>query len=183
MNESKISVRYARALFQSALEKKLLDKVNSDMLLITSICQVAEVKEVISSPVITPSRKKGILTALLGSQVEKITVSLVELLVKNGRESFLPAVARVFSNEMLKYRGITKTELSSAVPVNEKTRKQVSALVAEVFSTKVELSETVDKTILGGFILKVNDSYIDASVRTKLRKIRKGLAAGTARKE
>ena len=41
MNDSKISVRYSRALFQSALEKKILDKVNQDMILISEICKVA----------------------------------------------------------------------------------------------------------------------------------------------
>ena len=49
-------------------------------------------------------------------------------------------------------------------------------LIASAFKTKVELKESVDKEIIGGFILKVNDNFIDASVRNKLRKIKKELA-------
>jgi F-type H+-transporting ATPase subunit delta len=176
MNDSKISVRYSRALFQSAVEKKVLDKVYDDMIFITELCRIDEVKEVLKSPIIVPSKKKAILTGLLEKSVEKVTLSLVELLIKNGREDYLPAVTRVFRDETLKYRGITPTSLITAVPVTDKVRSQIAELVASVFKTGVELSESVDKEIIGGFILKVNDNYIDASVKTKLRKVHKGLS-------
>ena len=58
MNDSKISVRYSRALFQSALEKKILDKVNQDMIFISEICKIPETKEFLNSPIIVPSKKK-----------------------------------------------------------------------------------------------------------------------------
>jgi F-type H+-transporting ATPase subunit delta len=183
MNEGKIPVRYARALFQSAAEKNQLDRVYQDMILISSLSEMAEMKEVLASPVITPSKKKEILTAVLGNNVEKITLSLVDLLVKNGRENFLPAIARVFRDDTLKYKGITQTSLTTAVPVSEKLKKQVADMVASAFKTKVELRETVDSEIIGGFILRINDSYIDGSVRTKLRKVKKGLSAGRGGRE
>jgi F-type H+-transporting ATPase subunit delta len=183
MNDSKISVRYSRALFQTAVEKKLLDKVYQDMNFIAELCRIDEVKEILASPIIVPSKKKSILSGLLEKNVEKITLSLVELLIKNGREDYLPAVARVFRDETLKYRGITQTSLITAVPVNDITRKQISNLVSSVFKTKVELNESVEKEIIGGFILKVNDSYIDASVKTKLRKVRKGLSVRVRSKQ
>jgi len=176
MNESKISVRYSRALFQIAVERKLLDKVSSDMLFISEVCKINEVKEVLDSPIIVPSKKKKIFHSFLEKNIENITLELVDLLIKNGRESFLPAVARVFRDETLKYKGITETFLTTAVPVNDKVRKQISEMISSVFKTKVELKETVDKDIIGGFILKVNDNFIDGSIRNKLRKIRKDLS-------
>ena len=176
MNESKISVRYSRALFQLAVEKKLLDKIYQDMILITHLCRIDEVKEILASPVILPSKKKAIMSELLGKNVEKITMSLINLLIKNGRENHLPDITRVFKDETLKYKGITATDLITATPVDENTRKQVIDLVSKVFNTKVELAEIIDEEIIGGFILKVNDNYLDASVRNKLRKIKRGLA-------
>jgi F-type H+-transporting ATPase subunit delta len=175
MNDSKISVRYSRALFQSALEKKILDKVNQDMILITEICKVPETKEFLHSPVIVPSKKIDIFHKILGENVEKITLSLIDLVVRNGRESFLPAIARVFINETMKYKGITKSVLTTASKVDEKVKKQITELISDVFSTKAELEELIDPEIIGGFILRVDDNYIDASVRTKLNKIRKEL--------
>ena len=56
-----------------------------------------------------------------------------------------------------------------------KVKKQISDLISEVFKTKVELKENIDPEIIGGFILKIDDNYIDASIRNKLRKIKKEL--------
>jgi len=175
MNESKISVRYSRALFQSALEKMILDKVNQDMIFIAEVCKISEIKEFLHNPVIVPSKKKEIFHKMIGDNVEKITLSLIDLVVKNGRESFIPAIARVFIHETMKYKGITESVLTTAVKVDAKVKKQVIDLISEVFKTKVDLEEIIDSEIIGGFILRVDDNYVDASIRNKLRKIKKEL--------
>lgn len=175
MNDSKISVRYSRALFQSALEKKILDEVNQDMIFISEICKIPETKEFIKSPIIVPSKKEAIFHKMLVDNVEKITLSVIDLIVKNGRESFIPAIARNFIHETKKYKGITESVLTTAVKVDDKVRKQITDLISEVFKTKVELKANVDPEIVGGFILQIDDNYIDASIKNKLRKIRKEL--------
>ena len=175
MNESKISVRYSRALFESAVEKNILDKVNEDMLFLSEICRIPEMKELLHSPIIVPSKKAEILHKMLGDNVEKITFSLLELIVKNGREIYIPAIARVFIHETMKFKGITKSILTTAVKVDPKVKKQITDMISEIFKTKVEFEENVDTDIIGGFILRVDDNYIDASIRNKLRKISKEL--------
>ncbi len=178
MNESVISVRYSRALFQSALEKKVLDNVYQDMILISEICLIPEVKELLNSPIIVSSKKNAILNAVLGKNVDKLTLSLIGLVIRNGRESFIPGIARVFKHETMKYRGITETILTTALKVDIKIKDQISELISKVFKTKVELREIIDPDIIGGFILRIDDNYIDASIRNKLRKIEKELKAG-----
>jgi F-type H+-transporting ATPase subunit delta len=175
MNDSKISVRYARALFQSALEKKILDNVYQDMIFISEICKIAETKEFLNSPIIVPSKKEAIFHKMLGDNVEKITLSIIDLIVKNGRESFIPAITRVFIHETKKFKGITETVLTTAVKVDNKVKKQITDLISDGFKTKVELKENIDPEIIGGFILQIDDNYIDASIRNKLRKIKKEL--------
>jgi F-type H+-transporting ATPase subunit delta len=180
MNDSKISVRYARALFQSALGKKILDKVNQDMIFIGEVCKYQDVKDFLHNPVIPPSRKSLILNKILSTNVEKITMSLIDLVVTNGRESFIPAIARVFIHDTLKYKGITESVLTTAVKVDEKITKQVTGLISDIFKTQVDLETIVDPGIVGGFILRVDDNYIDASIRNKLRKVRKELLGSSA---
>jgi F-type H+-transporting ATPase subunit delta len=181
MNESKISVRYSRALFQSALDNNILEKVNEDMIFIAAVCKIPETKELLNSPIIFPSKKTAIFHSIFGNNVEKITLSLIDLVVKNGRESFLPAIARVFIHETKKHKGITESVLTTAVQVDDKIKKQISDLLSGIFNTRIELEENIDKDILGGFILRVDDNYIDASIRNKLRKIKKELmVTGTA---
>jgi F-type H+-transporting ATPase subunit delta len=179
MNDSKISVRYSRALFNSALDKKILDNVNQDMIFISEVCKIPEAKEFLKSPIIPPSKKEDIFHKMLGDNVEKITLSLIDLIIKNGRESYLPAIARVFIHETKKHKGVTESYLTTAVKVDDKIKKEITDLISEVFKTKVELDENIDSDILGGFILRVDDNYIDASIRNKLRKIKKELLGST----
>jgi F-type H+-transporting ATPase subunit delta len=75
----------------------------------------------------------------------------------------------------MKYHSVTETYLTTAIGVDSTVRKEIADLVAEVFSTKVDLKENIDPNIIGGFILRVDDNYIDASIRNKLRKISKEL--------
>jgi len=179
MNDSKISVRYSRALFQSALENGILSEVDKDMRLILEVCRVPEVTDFLKSPIIVPSKKTEILHKLFGENVRKITLSLIDIVVKNGRESSLPAIARVFIHETLKYNGVTDSVLTTAVKVDDEVRERIVKLIEEIFKTKISLSDIVDPDIIGGFVLRIGDNYVDASIRNKLRKVQKELKAGS----
>jgi F-type H+-transporting ATPase subunit delta len=175
MNDSKISVRYARALFDSASEKNAVDSIYSDMSFLSELSALKEVKEVLESPVIRPSKKRDILHALTRTNVNPLTLSLLSMVVRNGRENYIPAIAREFIHQTKIHKGITESVLTTAVKVDDKIRSQIKDLIAGIFKTKVELREETDKDIIGGFILRVEDSYIDASVRKRLRIIEKEL--------
>ena len=160
MNDSKISVRYSRALFQLALEKKLLDEVFVDMRLIAELCGRDDMKNLLESPMVVPSKKRKIFKDILGTKVQEITMSLINLVIKNGRESYLPAIARRFVREIKDYKGITETTITTAVKLEDNIVKQIEEFVAKTFNTKVELKQNVDKDIIGGFILKVKTLWI-----------------------
>lgn len=178
MNDSKISVRYARALFQSAIGENILERVNQDMILISGVCKIDEIIEFLKNPVIVPSKKSEIFHMILDGRVEGITLGLIDLMVKNGRESYLPAIARNFIHNTLHYRGITKSILTTSKKLDEHLKRRIIDLISGVFKTKVELEEITNPEIIGGFILRVDDNYIDASIRNKLNKIRKELIRG-----
>jgi len=175
MSDSKISVRYSRALFLSAVEKEKLDEVNQDMIFISEVCKIPITKDFLHNPVIIPSKKRAIFHKMFGDNIEKITLSLIDLLVKNGRETFITSIARDFIHETMKYKGIKESVLTTAVVVDANVKKQISDLVSEVFKTKVELKTNIDSELIGGFILQVDDNYINASIKNKLRKIKKEL--------
>jgi len=179
MNDSKISVRYSRALFQLALEKNSLDAVYADMELISELCRIPEMKELLESPIVVPSKKMRIFGAVLGDKIQKITLSLIELVIKNGREANLSAISRRFLSETKVYKGITESTITTAVKLDEKMVKEVEAFISNTFKTKVDLKQNIDKDIIGGFILRVDDAYVDASVKSKLRVIKKELKEAT----
>ena len=137
--------------------------------------QAARIQGIAGKPDNPASKKNEIIQGTIGDKIDEITASLIRLVVKNGRESFLPGIAREFVRSTKEYRGITETVLRAAVKVDEETKKQITDLSGGTLKKKVELKEVVDQEIIGGFILKAEDNFIDASVRNKLRKIEKEL--------
>ncbi len=179
MNEGKIPVRYAKALFESAVNQNLLERIYDDMQLLSEACKTNEMKDLLKSPIIIPSEKKRIFHVLFDKQLHKLTLALIDMMINNGREAFLPSTARLFFKKTLEYQGITEPILITAVPVKAEIKKQISDFIGKKFNTKVRLKESIDPEIIGGFVLKVNDYLIDASIKTRLKKIKQNLAQST----
>jgi F-type H+-transporting ATPase subunit delta len=173
MNSARIAVRYAKALFDLALDSNVVDGVYRDMKNISRICTMEEVKDVISNPVIPLQKRKDAVIALAGDDAEKVTADFISLMFNHGRGEFLAAAARNFVDLTRRHRGIRQVTVTTAVPVDEATKREMAALIAGQKTGSIEFNEQVDESIVGGFILRVDDSYIDASVRNRLNRFRK----------
>lgn len=171
MNESKIPVRYSKALFDYAHSKGVTEEVERDMRLILNLSSTEEFILLTTNPVIRPSKKKMILEKAFANTLSEPSMSLCRLVVDKGRESYLAAIARYYITLSVKERGLTDVLLTTAVPVSEKIKERIATVVAEVFSTMPLMKERIDKDIVGGFILQVDDKLLDASVRTALRRV------------
>lgn len=173
MNTARIAVRYARALFDLALEGKVLDGVYRDMNNISRLCAMEEVKAVIGNPVIPLLKRRDVIIALTGDEAEKLTVKFIDLMFSHGRGEYLVAAARNFTDLTRRHRGIRQVTLTTAVPVSGELKKEMAALIAGQEAATIEFNELTDESVIGGFILRVDDSYVDASVRNRLNKFRK----------
>ena len=175
MNESRISARYSKALFLFARDKDIVMQVREDMVQVLEITSLKDVRDLLASPVIQLSTKKEALTEIFKSKVEEITFNLILLTLANNREAFLPGIARSYIDEADRFNGVTKVTLTTAIPVSDTVRQSIKALIERSMSTSVSLDEKHDPGITGGFLLKVEDQFVDASVKSQLRKIRKQL--------
>ncbi len=175
MNDSKISVRYATALFESAREKELLDRVRNDMLDIQKISLVPEFQGLLTNPVIKESRKSSIVDQLLAEKVHSLTLSFLKLIIRNGREFYIPAIARNYLNLYRKHKGIKSATLITAIQVPEELKRKVEKVVAETIKSGIEMKTETDEDLIGGFIIRIEDRQYDASVSSNLRKMKKTL--------
>ena len=177
MNDSKIPVRYSKALFELSVEKGTLDKVYVDMGVVRNLCSMKEVRNVLNNPVITGTKRREIIGALLGNDIEPLTKKFLDLVFSEGREKYLDAMARDFIDVTRKQRGIREVTITTGVPVNDEMRNGIASMIERTMNSKVELIEKCDPAILGGFILQVDDTYVDASVRSRLNRFRKEFAS------
>jgi F-type H+-transporting ATPase subunit delta len=176
MNDSKIPVRYAKALFFLAKETKTFDTIKKDMqLLYQGIHEIPELQFIIKSPVIKVSDKINLFHEAFKDSFSQVTLSFIKLVLENRREEYLTRISLYFLYKLKKELGISPASLLTASPIDEKLRQSVINLISRKFNTKAELTEEVDQKIIGGFILRINDQQIDASIASKLSRIKKEL--------
>ena len=175
MNESKISVRYARALFESAKEKGILDNIRKDMLQVQTVAQAPEFKYLLVSPVIKQSQKLKLLEQVLGGRVHQLTISLLALVVRNGREEYIPGIARYFVELYKKQKGILSATFTTASPTSTALMNKVKKVVEDTLKAPVELEAEDNKDLIGGFVIRIEDQQYDASVARSLNKVKKQL--------
>ena len=109
MNQGKISVRYAKAIFMLAKEKNILDKVYKDFKLIRETIQEAsEFDLIISSPTVSSADKLNIFTKVYKDSVHEITMRFLSLLVDKNREIHLEGIARYFETIYRKENNINR---------------------------------------------------------------------------
>ena len=178
MGSHRASVRYAKSVIELAQEQKSLEKVKEDMLLFTkTIDENRELEVVLKNPIVPADKKKAILKALIEKKVQTLTFKAFELIISKSRENILDEIAVEFINEYNILKGIAVATVITPYTLDDKQRKEISNIVAEITGLKVELTEVVDEALIGGFVLKIGDKQIDESVKSKLAKIQRALVA------
>jgi F-type H+-transporting ATPase subunit delta len=176
MNESIIAVRYTKSLFSLAKEKNLLDVIKNDMDAVYNIMNESEeLKMVFKNPVLKPSNKYEIIDKIFGSSFQKITISFINLLIKNRREEYLHDISRNFLAKYRQYKGVESGVFTTAVSVDPKVIENIKELIKKSLKIDVELTSNVNDKILGGFVLRVGDNQYDASVQSNLNKFKRKL--------
>jgi F-type H+-transporting ATPase subunit delta len=176
MNESKITVRYAKALFALAKENNSFDPMKTDMeLLYQCIQELPELQFVIQSPVIRVSEKIRLFEEAFRGSFNATTFLFIRLVLERRREEHLVDISRYFLTLLKSEQGIQSAELITATPLNDALRKSILNFITRKFNTQVEMHESVEDKLIGGFILRVGDQQVDASIASKLVRIKKEL--------
>lgn len=176
MNQSKIAVRYAKALFQLALEKNTLDAVYNDVVMVNqALKDFGQFGLYLKSPVVKPSQKLTLIKEAFTGHISEISLSFLGLLVHNKRENHLEDIIRRFFDVFRDYKGIKSAVITTAVPLNDQMKEKFHALLSSIYKTGIELEATENASIVGGFVLKVGDQQYDASVATGLKRMKTAL--------
>jgi F-type H+-transporting ATPase subunit delta len=177
MDTSKIGVRYARALFAVAQEKNITDRIRQDFDLIAqTLRENPDLPAALNNPVVQPSRKSSLVEAVFKGAIHDFTLQFLQMVVHNRRESYLAGITRHFLYLYRKSHGLKPAHLVTAGPISEATRIEIVALIRKNFNTEVELSMEENPSIIGGFVLTVDDQMLDASIMTGLRQVKRELS-------
>lgn len=174
MADSRAASRYVKSLLDLAVEKNALEAVHNDMLLLSKICDENRAFELmLTNPIIKHDKKREILEKLFAGKMNPLTMSILDILTRKNREPLLPAIAREFHTAFNVYKGIGKASVTTAIPLDAKLRAEFETIVKQLTAkSQIEMTEKVDKEMIGGFVLNVGDRQIDASIKNKLKALK-----------
>lgn len=174
MRNTKVAHRYAKSLLDLAAERGEVEQVERDMVALAHMAKESrELRAVLGSPVIKGDLKEKVLNALFGAGQSKLGGAFMKILADKGRVNYLPDIA-VRYVELVKARnGVLSAEVRTAAPLTEEMRNRIVEVISKMRPGVPEIKEIIDPEVIGGFVLKVEDNMIDASVSSQLRKLRR----------
>lgn len=182
MVESRAAHRYAKAILDLARERNSVDEIVEDFRTIEyAISESRDLQNLLATPVIDAEQKSSLLQEIFRGKLSEMTDKFLILLAKKGRSAMLWAIAISFRKQLDHDRGIVTAEVSSAVELDESLRKAIESRLHEMTGKTISANYRVDESLIGGFVARIDDRMVDASVRHQLERLHESLAesAGT----
>jgi F-type H+-transporting ATPase subunit delta len=178
MMRSGIAHRYARALFQAALDAGALDEVSGDVEgLLDLASRVPRLREFLLSPQVSAEDKHALVKRALEGRAHGLFVDFLLLLIDKKRIVYMLDIAEAYRDVYRKHKGMATVKAITAVPLDEGQRRRLLGILEERTHKVISLTQVVDPDILGGMILMIDDKVLDGSVRHQLERLRRRLLA------
>jgi len=177
MADQQVAARYAKSLLDLAQEQGNLATIKQDMdLLANTMAGSRDLRLLLRNPIVKHDKKLSILNAVFQGKVSETLTRFFQILTSKNREAALEHIGTEFLAQYNALMGVQVAEVTSAVPLTPATRAEIEQMVKQQTGLKeVSLTEKVDASLIGGFILRVGDQQIDDSVRGGLRRLRTSL--------
>ena len=168
---------YAESLFEAAREHDKLDQIHEQLGQFTdAVATNRDLQVFLFSPYFSSAEKRdGIAGAISGAEPE--LVNFLELLAEKHRMPAIFRIRRRFDELWAKAKKRLEVTVTSAVELDRAVVEKVGAEVERQTDRTIDLTSEVDPEILGGLVLRVGNMVLDASVRSKLERLRKEVAA------
>jgi F-type H+-transporting ATPase subunit delta len=162
--------RYAKALFELAVETKVLPAVEADLVsLKKALTDSADLRRLLASPAFPAADKGAGLKAIATkAKFNATTIKFLGVLSANGRPAELPSIIASFQALAAKARGAVSAEVTSAMALTPAQAKGVAAALRTALGKDPEITTRVDPALLGGLKVRVGSRLFDASLKSRL---------------
>jgi F-type H+-transporting ATPase subunit delta len=170
---SRAAIRYAKAILETAVSNGKESQVNDDMKsIIAAVDSSADLKDFLTSPIIISEVKMKALSEVFAS-VQADTKSLFRLLQENKRFEILEAIASQYITQFDEMNGVEVAKVTTAFPITADLEAKILAKAATISTKKLTIQNTIDPSIIGGFILRIGDKQYNASVSNRLQELKR----------
>ena len=177
MEGTRVAARYAKSFIDLATEQGALEQAYTDMKYIAEVCESThEFVTFLKSPIIKTDKKQAVLKQIFSGKLSKVTDAYVQLITSKRREIYLAEIAHEFIEQYKEKNKILTAVVTTASGIDDTIRKKVMEIVKGVTNSEVVLQEKIDKDIIGGFIIRVGDKQVDASIARKLNNLKRNFS-------
>ncbi|PWH11235.1 ATP synthase F1 subunit delta [Bacteroidetes bacterium SCGC AAA795-G10] len=179
MKSTRTAFRYAKATLDYANENKFSDKVAKEMQGLIELYESSkQLKGLLSNPFL-PNKKKQLILRSIVPNSSDVTQKLLNLLTSNSRLFLLKEVAKSYIQLFSEQQGELNATVISAIPLTQNLEKQIHNKLEDYSGKKIYLLNKIDKSLLGGFILKIGDMEFNSSLAFKLKTFRAKLTSNS----
>lgn len=172
-----IANRYAEALFQLSEEENITKEIYKELRNVVELVKGnKELDNVLKSPLVAKNEKIQLIEALFNNKINNNLKNFLKILVEKGRISSLKSIELTFKELLNNKNNIIEGTVISAVALTEKQVKELEEKLSKKYNKNVTLENKVDKTILGGVVIRLGNTQIDGSVKTRLDNIKDQLS-------
>jgi len=175
LRTTSVARRYAKATFDVARERGDPQAWLGQLEGLSQVLSDQELLVAMRSPSLSYEQKLSVITTALPDLIPELR-NLVALLIQRHRIGIVPAVAAAFASYLDEMLGRAEVEVVSARPLSKEEISQVEQLLTKRTGLVVKLKTVTNSALIGGIVIRVGDELIDASVATRLERLRQGLA-------
>lgn len=170
---SKAARRYSIALYEVSESQGNIEQVSKDITEVLGLINSnTDLALFLLSPVINRIKKIEIVKEIFGGKLSELTMSFMILLLSRGREKLTKDVFTDFLNLKKEKNGIVDVSVRSSIELSDEEKGRMKEKIDGYTHLKSDMTFEIDKSIIGGFVAKINDTVLDASIKRQLEKLK-----------
>ncbi len=170
MKQTILAKRYAKAIFTVGQEQEKYEEYDEVLQGLADLYTThPEVVDALTNPLYPMDVKENVMKGIVGSmKVDTIMGNFLNLLVQKKRAEILPEIAVAYKTMVDEAKNISHGNVISAIELSDELKENVQTILEKLTGKKVELTTSVDPSIIGGIIAQVGDLVLDGSIKTQL---------------
>lgn len=166
---------YAAAIFKRAKETHATAKWSQCLAFMSAVLKNEDISVVVDNPKVNKPRLTALMLDICQGHVNEENENFLKLLVHNNRLGLLPSIAKLFEVLKAEDEGYVEVEVSTAYSLSKEAKHDLITTLEKTLSKKIHINVTVDKSLIGGVLVRAGDRVIDGSIRGRLQQLAKRL--------
>ena len=165
-----VSKRYAISLFDAGLELEKIETFYKELEFLDSILESEDrLFKLLKNPRITKVEKKSLITEIFKGKLSLEVLNFLYIIIDKSRERFILEIIKEYKSIFNEHKNILNVEAVTAVPMDNKSIEKLKLVLQNKLNKSIQISNRIDKSIIGGVLLKMNEKIIDSTLASQLK--------------